>query len=53
MSTNRETEPLQQPAARGSIAVAQAKAYASDVAVAVASDLFSMSGVLPPNHGQL
>jgi SfnB family sulfur acquisition oxidoreductase len=31
-------------AARGSIAVAQAKAFASEVAVAVASDLFSMSG---------
>jgi SfnB family sulfur acquisition oxidoreductase len=31
-------------AARGSIAVAQAKAFASDVAIAVASDLFSMSG---------
>jgi SfnB family sulfur acquisition oxidoreductase len=82
-----------QAAARGSIAVAQAKAFASDVAIAVASDLFSMSGasaadekydlsrywrnarthashdpvdwkyhhvgnyllsgVLPPNHGQL
>jgi SfnB family sulfur acquisition oxidoreductase len=80
-------------AARGSIAVAQAKAFASDVAVGVSSDLFSMSGasaadekydlsrywrnarthashdpvdwkyhhvgnyllsgVLPPNHGQL
>jgi SfnB family sulfur acquisition oxidoreductase len=80
-------------AARGSIAVAQAKAFASDVAIAVSSDLFSMSGasaadekydlsrywrnarthashdpvdwkyhhvgnyllsgVLPPNHGQL
>jgi SfnB family sulfur acquisition oxidoreductase len=82
-----------QAAARGSIAVAQAKAFASDVAIAVSSDLFSMSGasaadekydlsrywrnarthashdpvdwkyhhvgnyllsgVLPPNHGQL
>jgi SfnB family sulfur acquisition oxidoreductase len=82
-----------QAAARGSIAVAQAKALASDVAIAVSSDLFSMSGasaadekydlsrywrnarthashdpvdwkyhhvgnyllsgVLPPNHGQL
>jgi SfnB family sulfur acquisition oxidoreductase len=31
-------------AARGSVAVAQAKAFASEVAVAVASDLFSMSG---------
>ena len=31
-------------AARGSIAVAQAKAFASDVAVEVASDLFSLSG---------
>jgi SfnB family sulfur acquisition oxidoreductase len=31
-------------AGRGSIAVAQAKAFASEVAVAVASDLFSMSG---------
>jgi SfnB family sulfur acquisition oxidoreductase len=31
-------------AARGSIPVAQAKAFASEVAVAVASDLFSMSG---------
>lgn len=80
-------------AARGSIAIAQAKAFASEVAVHVASDLFSMSGasaadekhdlsrhwrnarthsshdpvdwkyhhagnwllsgVLPPNHGQL
>jgi SfnB family sulfur acquisition oxidoreductase len=80
-------------AARGSIAVAQAKAFASEVAVSVASDLFSLSGasaadekydlsrhwrnarthashdpvdwkyhhvgnyllsgVLPPNHGQL
>ncbi len=33
-----------QAAARGSIAVAQAKAFASEVAVAVASDLFSMTG---------
>jgi SfnB family sulfur acquisition oxidoreductase len=33
-----------QAAARGSIAVAQAKAFASDVAIAVSSDLFSMSG---------
>jgi len=80
-------------AARGSVAVAQAKAFASEVAVDVASDLFSLtgasaaderhdlsrhwrnarthashdpadwkyhhvgnyllSGVLPPNHGQL
>jgi len=80
-------------AARGSIAVAQAKAFASEVAIAVSSDLFSLSGasaadekydlsrywrnarthashdpvdwkyhhvgnyllsgVLPPNHGQL
>jgi SfnB family sulfur acquisition oxidoreductase len=31
-------------AARGSIAVAQAKAFASEVAVSVASDLFSLSG---------
>jgi alkylation response protein AidB-like acyl-CoA dehydrogenase len=31
-------------AARGSVAVAQAKAFASEVAVEVASDLFSMSG---------
>jgi SfnB family sulfur acquisition oxidoreductase len=31
-------------AARGSIAVAQAKAFASDVAITVSSDLFSMSG---------
>ena len=31
-------------AARGSIAVAQAKAFASEVAIAVSSDLFSMSG---------
>ena len=31
-------------AARGSIAVAQAKAFGSEVAVAVSSDLFSMSG---------
>jgi SfnB family sulfur acquisition oxidoreductase len=31
-------------AARGSIAVAQAKAFASDVAVEVASDLFSLTG---------
>ncbi|MFZ0385554.1 MAG: acyl-CoA dehydrogenase family protein [Solirubrobacteraceae bacterium] len=31
-------------AARGSVAVARAKAFASEVAVAVASDLFSMSG---------
>ena len=31
-------------AARGSIAVAQAKAFASDTAVAVASDLFSLTG---------
>jgi SfnB family sulfur acquisition oxidoreductase len=31
-------------AARGSIAVAQAKAFASEVAVAVASDLFSLTG---------
>ena len=31
-------------AARGSIAVAQAKAFGSEVAVEVASDLFSMSG---------
>jgi SfnB family sulfur acquisition oxidoreductase len=31
-------------AARGSIAVAQAKAFASDVAVEVASDLFALSG---------
>jgi SfnB family sulfur acquisition oxidoreductase len=31
-------------AARGSIAVAQAKAFASEVAVQVASDLFSMTG---------
>jgi SfnB family sulfur acquisition oxidoreductase len=33
-----------QAAARGSITVAQAKAFASDVAIAVSSDLFSMSG---------
>ncbi len=33
-----------QQAARGSIAVAQAKAFASEVAVQVASDLFSLSG---------
>jgi SfnB family sulfur acquisition oxidoreductase len=31
-------------AARGSIAVAQAKAFASDVATAVASDLFALAG---------
>ena len=31
-------------AARGSIAVAQAKAFGSDTAVAVASDLFSLTG---------
>jgi alkylation response protein AidB-like acyl-CoA dehydrogenase len=31
-------------AARGSIAVAQAKAFASEVAVSAASDLFSLSG---------
>jgi SfnB family sulfur acquisition oxidoreductase len=31
-------------AARGSIAVAQAKAFASEIAVSVSSDLFSMSG---------
>jgi SfnB family sulfur acquisition oxidoreductase len=31
-------------AARGSVAVAQAKAFASEVAVEVASDLFSLSG---------
>jgi alkylation response protein AidB-like acyl-CoA dehydrogenase len=31
-------------AARGSLAVAQAKAFASEVAVEVASDLFSLSG---------
>jgi alkylation response protein AidB-like acyl-CoA dehydrogenase len=31
-------------AARGSIAVAQAKAFASETAVAVASDLFSLTG---------
>jgi SfnB family sulfur acquisition oxidoreductase len=31
-------------AARGSVAVAQAKAFASEVAVQVASDLFSLSG---------
>jgi alkylation response protein AidB-like acyl-CoA dehydrogenase len=31
-------------AARGSIAVAQAKAFASEVAVGVASDLFSLTG---------
>ena len=31
-------------AARGSIAVAQAKAFASEVAVAVASDLFALTG---------
>jgi SfnB family sulfur acquisition oxidoreductase len=31
-------------AARGSVAVAQAKAFASDVAVAVASDLFALAG---------
>jgi alkylation response protein AidB-like acyl-CoA dehydrogenase len=31
-------------AARGSIAVAQAKAFASDVAVGVASDLFALAG---------
>jgi alkylation response protein AidB-like acyl-CoA dehydrogenase len=31
-------------AARGSVAVAQAKAFGSEVAVEVASDLFSMSG---------
>jgi alkylation response protein AidB-like acyl-CoA dehydrogenase len=83
----------EQAAARGSIAVAEAKAFASEVAVDVASDLFSLtgasaaderydlsrhwrnarthashdpvdwkyhhvgnyllSGVLPPNHGQL
>jgi SfnB family sulfur acquisition oxidoreductase len=34
----------EQAAARGSIAVAEAKAFASDVAIAVSSDLFSMSG---------
>jgi len=33
-----------QAAARGSIAVAQAKAFASEVAVEVASDLFALSG---------
>ncbi len=33
-----------QAAARGSIAVAQAKAFACDTAVAVASDLFSLTG---------
>lgn len=33
-----------QAAARGSLAVAQAKAFASEVAVEVASDLFSLSG---------
>jgi alkylation response protein AidB-like acyl-CoA dehydrogenase len=31
-------------AARGSLAVAQAKAFASEVAVGVSSDLFSLSG---------
>src|SRR6185437_80574 len=31
-------------AARGSIAVAQAKAFASETAVAVASDLFALAG---------
>jgi alkylation response protein AidB-like acyl-CoA dehydrogenase len=31
-------------AARGSLAVAEAKAFASEVAVEVASDLFSLSG---------
>jgi SfnB family sulfur acquisition oxidoreductase len=34
----------EQTAARGSIAVAQAKAFASEVAIAVSSDMFSMSG---------
>jgi len=34
----------EQAAARGSIAVAQSKAFASEVAVAVSSDLFSLSG---------
>jgi SfnB family sulfur acquisition oxidoreductase len=33
-----------QAAARGSVAVAQAKAFASEVAVEVASDLFALSG---------
>ncbi|MFZ0081024.1 MAG: acyl-CoA dehydrogenase family protein, partial [Trebonia sp.] len=33
-----------QAAARGSIAVAQAKAFASDVAAEVTTDLFSLSG---------
>jgi SfnB family sulfur acquisition oxidoreductase len=33
-----------QEAARGSIAVAQAKAFASEVAVEIASDLFALSG---------
>lgn len=36
------TDPAE--AARGSVAVAQAKAFASEVAVEVASDLFSLSG---------
>ena len=34
----------EQAAARGSVAVAQAKAFASEVAVAVAGDLFSLTG---------
>jgi SfnB family sulfur acquisition oxidoreductase len=34
----------EQAAARGSIAVAQAKAFASETAVSVSSDLFSLSG---------
>jgi SfnB family sulfur acquisition oxidoreductase len=36
--------PDAEAAARGSIAVAQAKAFASDTAVEVASDLFSLAG---------
>jgi alkylation response protein AidB-like acyl-CoA dehydrogenase len=56
MPTDLETEPLQysaevttlpRPRLRSSeaaVAVAQAKAFASDAAIAVASDLFSMSG---------
>jgi SfnB family sulfur acquisition oxidoreductase len=37
-------------AARGSVAVAQAKAFASDVAAEVASDLFSLSGASAANQ---
>ena len=37
-------------AARGSIAVAQAKAFASEVAVEVASDLFALSGASAPTR---